>query len=140
MGKSIEYANQNHDDDLIGNLEVVCLNKRKYFNIQKDKNLFDQNFEFNYTKKGKPLKGSFIGRKLIDLCDCSDIKKIINIVVYSYDNHQIVYSGEDLLVNQLVVGINIIVKNLKDTFTIYPLKDKFPNRVMMQVKRIEIIQ
>lgn len=121
-----------------GTLEIKNKNKSKLVTIQNDSHLFSQDFYFEYSRKGKTLRKKFKGIHLINLLEDIDPASIEKIIAYSFDNHQVVYSHKDLTENELVVGLKINPENLEDSFTLYPLKDKFPNRMMKQLKRIEV--
>jgi len=121
-----------------GTLEIRMNNKSKLISIKNSSNLFSQDFYFEYLKKGKKWKGHFNGIPLMNLLETSDLCTVKNIVAYSFDNHQITFSNDDITQNKLVVGINTNAEKLEETFTLFPLTDKFPNRVMKQLKKIEV--
>jgi len=121
-----------------GTLEIIINNQSKFFTIDSDSNLFSQEFYFDYLKKGIPLRGHFKGIRLIDLLNGIDLSSIKQIVAYSFDGLQVAYSNDDLMNNELVVGLKPDVQQSVEAFTLYPLKDKFPNRMVKQLKRIEV--
>ena len=124
--------------DQPGTLEIIINNQSKFFTIDRDSNLFSLEFYFDYLKKGIPLRGHFKGIRLIDLLNGIDLSSIKQIVAYSFDDHQVAFSNDDLMKNELVVGLTPDAQNLKEAFILYPLKDKFPNRMVKQLKRIEV--
>ena len=117
-------------------LELVFQDQSFIIEPSRYRELFVQKFEFNYLKKEKPINGAFLGIRVIDLVKEFAIPEIAQVKVYSFDNIQLVYSNSDLLEN-LVVGANFEKDRPENMFTLFLLKDQFPNRVLKQLKKIE---
>ncbi len=124
--------------DQPGTFEIITSKQTKLITIDEDSNLFSQEFYFDYLKKGIPLSGHFKGIRLIDLLNGIDLSSIKQIIAYSFDGLQVAFSNDDLLNNELVMGLESDAQKRVEAFTLYPLKDKFPNRMMKQLKRIEV--
>jgi len=137
LGTPLSVSNRSIAEQF-GTLEIIINNQSKFFTIDSDSNLFSQEFYFDYLKKGIPLRGHFKGIRLIDLLNGIDLSSIKQIVAYSFDGLQVAYSNDDLMNNELVVGLKPDVQQSVEAFTLYPLKDKFPNRMVKQLKRIEV--
>ena len=137
LGNPISITN-NRISAQLGALEIIIHKQSKFFTIDRDSNLFSQEFYFNYLKKGLPLRGHFRGIRLIDLLNSIELSTIKQIVVYSYDGVRVAFSNDDLLKNKLVVGLASDAQRFEEAFTLYPLKDKFPNRMVKQLKSIEV--
>jgi hypothetical protein len=137
LGTPLSVCNKSNAEQP-GTLEIIINNQSKFFTIDSDSNLFSQEFYFDYLKKGIPLRGHFKGIRLIDLLNGIDLSSIKQIVAYSFDGLQVAYSNDDLMNNELVVGLKPDVQQSVEAFTLYPLKDKFPNRMVKQLKRIEV--
>lgn len=120
-------------------LELVFQGESFFIIEENSRDLFNQTFEFHYLKKGKPVDGIFQGKKLIDLTGQFGIPASANVKAYSFDEIQLVYTSADLLDN-LFVGANFNAARPEDIFTLYPLKDQFPNRVLKQLKKIEFFE
>ena len=116
-----------------GSLEIIFQGERKSFNAADDQ-VFGKEFQFNYTKKGVAVSGKFRGAELEALLDQFKISGVRNIVAHSLDGHQVIFSQEDFKDNVLVIGLDSAEKQ----FTLYPLKDRFPNRIVKQLQKIEI--
>ncbi len=116
-----------------GALEIIFNGSSKLFSSANDQ-LFGEEFQFNYTKKGVPVSGKFKGAALQKLVDQLDTSSIRQIIAYSSDGHQVIFSQEDFKNNLLIIGLNAA----EQQFTLYPLQDKFPNRIVKQLRKIEI--
>lgn len=136
LGTPISVTNKSIKDQP-GILEIIINNQSKFFTIDGDSNLFSQEFYFNYLKKGIPWSGHFRGIRLIDLLSGIDLSSIKQIIAYSFEGLQVTFSNDDLLNNELVVGLDSDAQKRAAAFTLYPLQDKFPNRMVKQLKRIE---
>ena len=119
-------------------MKLTYMNQTTVYLAVKDNVLFNNDFSYSYLKKGQVIKGNFKGVSLINLIKNSDISKISKIIISSFDNHKLVFSDNDLKNCQLVIGINYNEINIEGSFTLYPLKDKFPNRVIKFVKEIRV--
>lgn len=117
----------------VGLLEIIFIGTRKSFSARDDQ-LFHHEFQFNYLKKGTEYRGKFWGAELQKLLDLPDSSSIRQIIAYSFDGHQVIFSQEDLNNNLLVIGLDVA----EQQFTLYPLQDKFPNRIVKELKKIEI--
>ncbi|MBD3290129.1 hypothetical protein GF337_15085 [candidate division KSB1 bacterium] len=102
---------------------------------QNDAQKFDQTFSFSYLKKGNAFEGEIQGRLLKEWLPVSMKGKIDQIIVRSYDGNQIAFSARDLEKNTLVLALE---REPEYSFTLYPLKDRFPNRMVKWVGSIEI--
>jgi len=114
-------------------LEIVFRGKSISFRPAEDQ-LFGKEFQFKYSKKGAEFSGKFQGIELQSLFDQFNISGIRQIIAHSFDGQQVVFSQEDFKDNLLVIGVNPVERQ----FTLYPLKDKFPNRIVKQLQKIEI--
>ena len=132
--KSIAPDSQRHHTGL---LEIIFKGKKKTISMSDDR-FFGQAFQFNYTRKGTAYTGKFQGMELLKLLDQDDISNINQVIAYSHDGHQVIFSQDDLINNLLVIGLDRKVENAENFFTLYPLKDRFPNRMVKQLKKIEI--
>ena len=137
LGNPISLTNKSVLDQP-GALEITINKQSKFFTIDRDSILFSHEFYFDYLKKGLPLRGHFRGIRLIDLLNGIELSAIKQIIAYSYDGVQVAFSNDDLLKNELVVGLESDTQRFEEAFTLYPLKDKFPNRMVKQLKRIEV--
>lgn len=124
--------------DQVGSFRININNISKRFSIKEHHALFSNDFVFEYLKKGKSFKGHFKGIRLADLLKELDLSSIIQITAYSFDGHQVFFLKDDLIKNELVVGLNVNAQNPVEAFTLYPLKDKFPNRMVKQLKMIDV--
>ncbi|HEX9972082.1 MAG TPA: hypothetical protein VGD14_08440, partial [bacterium] len=120
-----------------GALEIIFKGKSKSFSIADDQ-LFDREFHFNYTRKGTAVSGKFQGVELQTIFDQLDISSIRQVIAYSWDGHQVIFSKEDFSDDLLVIGLDRAAENAETRFTLYPLKDQFPNRIVKQLQKIEI--
>lgn len=120
-------------------LEIIFKGASFFITKENSRDLFDQTFEFHYLKKGKPVDGIFQGVKLIDLAGRFGIPTSVGVKAFSFDNFQLVYTNADLLDN-LFISANFTADRPEDVFTLYPLKDQFPNRVLKQLKKIEFLK
>ncbi|MCI0496506.1 hypothetical protein L0Z72_15990, partial [candidate division KSB1 bacterium] len=116
-----------------GALEIIFNGSSKSFSIANDQ-LFGEEFQFNYIKKGVAVSGKFKGVALQKLVDQPDTSSIRQIIAYSLDGHQVIFSQEDFKNNLLIIGLDVA----EQQFTLYPLQDKFPNRIVKQLQKIEI--
>ncbi len=114
-------------------LEIIFNGKINSFSAA-DVRLFHHEFQFNFTRKGAEYHGKFQGTELKTLLDKFDISSIRQIIAHSYDGHQVIFSKEDFIDNNLVIGLDAAKKQ----FALYPMKDKFPNRIVKQLQKIEI--
>lgn len=116
-----------------GALEINFKGNRKSFSAANDQ-LFRHEFQFNYLKKGAKLSGKIFGAELQKLVDQFGTSNVRQIIAYSFDGHQVIFSQEDFKNNLLIIGLDAA----EQQFTLYPLHDKFPNRIVKQLQKIEI--
>jgi len=120
-----------------GNLEIIRQGVSKLFSAT-DEQLFRNDFHFQFTRKGVAVSGKLLGAELLALIDNREISSINRIIAYSYDGHQSIFSKEDLRDNQLVIALDRTAESAEMIFSLYPLKDQFPNRVVKQLQKIVI--
>jgi len=121
-----------------GRLELVYAGDIFVLEQEHDSGYLTDEFQFAYLKKGKPIAGKFRGKKLMDVVKRFGIPETLQVKAYTFDDVQLVYSSEDLK-DHLALGVDWSAARREDTFTLYPLKDQFPNRVLKHVRRIEFI-
>ncbi|MFZ5516505.1 MAG: hypothetical protein ACOY90_07685 [Candidatus Zhuqueibacterota bacterium] len=119
-----------------GQLELLFAGKTFVLEKEHDSSYLADEFHFAYLKKGKPVAGQFRGKKLIEVVKRFGIAESAQVKAFSFDDVQLVYSNEDLK-EHLALGVDWDAAQREGTFTLYPLKDQFPNRVLKQLRRIE---
>jgi len=93
-------------------------------------------FEFNYLRKGKPYSGKRQGFSLSGLLSAAELKRVKLITAVSYDGQTCVFSGDELRKNSLLLGVEANIEVREKMFTLYPLLDKFPSRIVKYLKEI----
>ena len=121
-----------------GCLHIVTTGRRLVYDSAEDGLLFNEDYDFEYTRKGKQLSGHFQGCELSSLVSADDLSDMSGIVVHSFDGQRAGFSVKDLTENRLVLAMDRSASDPRATFTLYPLKDAHPNRIVKEVKLIEI--
>ncbi len=106
-------------------------------NASTDFQRFDQTFLYQYMKKGINLKGEVRGRLLRQLIPANRREEVEQLIVHAFDGNQVAFSAHDLKNNSLVLALEV---NTDYSFSLYPITDPYPNRVVKWVRRIEFLK
>ncbi|MDH4155967.1 MAG: hypothetical protein OEW00_01650 [candidate division Zixibacteria bacterium] len=130
----------NDRDDPVepGSLHIVIADRRFVYDSAEDELLFNEDYDFEYSRKGKQFSGHFRGCELSSLVSAADLSNMKSIVVHSFDGQRAGFSTKDLVESRLVLALDRSASDPRASFTLYPLNDRHPNRIVKEVKLIEI--
>lgn len=103
-------------------------------NADSDSRLFDRSFSYQYLRKGKIIQGAVQGRLLQEWIPEKMRDEIVQIIASAYDGHQVAFSAHDVQNNSLILALE------DNSFSLYPLKDAYPNRVVKLAHNIEFLK
>ena len=84
------------------------------------------------------MHGRVSGIHLLELLKTENPARITQVDAYSFDGHRVTFFTNDLIDNELIIGLDCSVENPEEAFTLYPLNDKFPNRVVKQLRKVVV--
>ena len=121
-----------------GTFEIRIQNDTIRFDMTAHMDFFGRPFQCNYIRKGIPIRKTIRGSVLSDLVKSYNLSKIIKITAESFDGHTAVFPVGLLKKGGLVVALNQSPESKHGAFTLYPIHDPFPNRIVKFLKSISI--
>jgi hypothetical protein len=130
----------NSRDDSVkpGSMCVIIGDSRFVYNSAEDGLPFNEEYDFKYMRRGKPFSGHVRGCELSSLVGLDTLSGLNGIVVHSFDGQQAGFSARDLVESHLVLCLDQSASDPRAAFTLYPLNDAHPNRIVKEVKLIQV--